>query len=136
MATLGHFAYRRRKLLAFAALIVAIVAALGGRTVYDNVKPFGFQDPNSDSSRAYDDIRDATGQRAIPEVELLVAPQQGAPGPAVAMAARELRTVPGVARVVTPASDPALVSSDGSKALVLGFLSSDVSDISEVGTDV
>jgi RND superfamily putative drug exporter len=133
---LGQFAYRRRRFLALTALLVAVVAALGGRTVYDNVKPFGFQDPNSDSSRAYKELRDATGLRPIPEVELLVAPRNGAPGPAIATAARELRTVPGVARVVTPAADPALVSTDGSKAIVLGFLSSDVNDISEVGTAV
>jgi RND superfamily putative drug exporter len=118
------------------AVVVAVVAALGGKTVYDNVKPFGFQDPNSDSSRAYDELRDATGLRPIPEVELLVQPANGGRGPAVARAAGELHRVPDVARVVTPASDPALVSTDGSKALVLGFLSSDVSDISQVGTDV
>ena len=63
MGNLGQFAYRRKKMLASAAVVVAIVAALGGRTVYDNVKPFGFQDPNSDSSRAYEDLRDATGER-------------------------------------------------------------------------
>jgi RND superfamily putative drug exporter len=133
---LGQFAYRRRRFLALAAVIVAVVAALGGRTVYDNVKPFGFQDPNSDSARAYKELRDATGLRPIPEVELLVEQSDGAPGPAVARAARKLRTVPGVARVVTPASDPALVSTDGREALILGFLSSDITDISEVGTDV
>jgi uncharacterized membrane protein YdfJ with MMPL/SSD domain len=133
---LGQFAYRRRRFLALAALIVAVVAALGGRTVYDNVKPFGFQDPNSDSSRAYKELRDATGLRPIPEVELLVESRDGAPGPAIGRTARELRSVPGVARVVTPASDSALVSTDGRQALVLGFLSSDITDISEVGTDV
>jgi RND superfamily putative drug exporter len=41
-----------------------------------------------------------------------------------------------VARVVTPVEDPALLSINGRKALVLGFLSSDVSDISQVGADV
>jgi uncharacterized membrane protein YdfJ with MMPL/SSD domain len=119
-----------------AAAIVAVVAALGGSTVYDNVKPFGFQDPNSDSSRAYKELRDTTGLRPIPEVELLVQRSSGAPDATVARVARELRGVPGVGRVVTPASDPALVSTDGSQVLVLGFLSSDITDISKVGTDV
>jgi RND superfamily putative drug exporter len=117
-------------------MLVAVVAALGGRTVYDNVKPFGFQDPNSDSSRAYEKLRDATGQRAIPEVVLLVKPATGAPEPAVATAAHQLRGVSGIARVVTPASDPQLVSTDRRMALVLGFISADVSDTSEVGSDV
>jgi len=133
---LGHLAYRRRKLLAIGAVVVAVVAAVGGSTVYDNVKPFGFQDPNSDSARAYDVLRDATGLRPIPEVELLVAPSNGRPAPAAARAARELEKVPDIARVVTPASDPALVSTDGREVLVLGFLSSDVSDISPVGSEV
>jgi uncharacterized membrane protein YdfJ with MMPL/SSD domain len=123
-------------MLVLAAVAVAVVAALAGRTVYDNVKPFGFQDPDSDSARAYDTLRDATGVRPIPEVELLVQPSAGDVEPAVARTALELRTVPGIARVVTPAADPALLSTDGRKALVLGFLSSDIDDISEVGSDV
>jgi RND superfamily putative drug exporter len=133
---LGQFAYRRKKFLAVCAALVVVAAALGGRSVYDNVKPFGFQDPNSDSSRAYEVLRDATGLRPIPEVELLVEPSNGVPGPAVAVAANELRSVPGIARVVMPASDQSLVSTDGRKALVLGFISADQSDISEVGSDV
>jgi uncharacterized membrane protein YdfJ with MMPL/SSD domain len=133
---LGQFAYRRRRLLALGAVAVAVVAVLGGRTVYDNVKPFGFQDPNSDSAKAYEELRDSTGLRPIPEVELLVKAERGQTATAVALAANELRGVSGVERVVTPDSDPALVSTDGSQALVLGFLSSDVDDISQVGTDV
>jgi len=133
---LGHFAFRRKRLLASLAVVLAIAAAVGGSTVYDNVKPFGFQDPDSDSARAYDVIQDATGVRPIPEVELLVKPSDGEPVPAAATAARELKTVPGVEQVITPGSDPALVSRNDREALVLGFLSSDITDISEVGSDV
>ena len=123
-------------MLASAAVVVAIVAALGGRTVYDNVKPFGFQDPNSDSSRAYEDLRDATGERPIPEVELLVRPSSGDPSPAASLAAEELRSVHGIQRVVTPETEPGLVSVDRRMALVLGFISADITDISKVGTEV
>jgi uncharacterized membrane protein YdfJ with MMPL/SSD domain len=133
---LGHFAFRRRNFLAAGALVVAIVAAIGGRTVYDNVKPFGFQDPNSDSSRAYQDLRDATGERPIPEVELLIEPSTGAPLPAARRAAQELRSVSGIQRVITPEAEPTLVSTDRRMALVLGFISADITDISQVGTDV
>src|SRR3954471_3313875 len=133
---LGHFAYRRRKLLTLAAVAVAIVAAFGGRSVYDNVKSFGFQDPHSDSERAYEKLRDATGERPIPEVELLVDPRSGNPLPAARRAARRLRAVDGIARVVSPQADPRLVSTDGRMALILGFISADISDISEVGGDV
>jgi uncharacterized membrane protein YdfJ with MMPL/SSD domain len=133
---LGQLAYRRRKLLVLAAVGVAVVAALGGSTVYDNVKPFGFQDPNSDSSRAYEELRDATGERPVPEVELLVEPRSGDPLPAAARAARELRSVDGIQRVIPPQADDELVSTDGRMALVLGFINADVNDISEVGADV
>ena len=61
------------------AALVAVASALGGRSVFDNVKPFGFQDPNSESSRAYERLRDATGERPIPEVELLVRARFGQP---------------------------------------------------------
>ena len=110
--------------MALAALAVAIAAAFGGRSVFDNVKPFGFQDPNSESARAYDTLKNATGVRPIPEVELLVVPRHQAVGPASAAAARRLRRVPGIVRVVTPASDRRLVSRDGRAAVVLGFISS------------
>jgi uncharacterized membrane protein YdfJ with MMPL/SSD domain len=133
---LGHYVFRRRKLLAIGSVVFAIVAAVGGSTVYDNVKPFGFQDPNSDSARAYDALKDATGERPIPEVELLVEPSSGRPLPETQRVALELQSVHGVQRVVTPEDDPALVSTDGREALVLGFISSDVDDISEIGTDV
>ncbi|HSD23016.1 MAG TPA: MMPL family transporter [Solirubrobacterales bacterium] len=136
MGKLGHFAFRMRNILAAGALVVAIAAAIGGRTVYDNVKPFGFQDPNSDSSRAYEDLRDATGERPIPEVELLVEAGSGDPLPAARRAAQELRSVAGIQRVITPDTDPSLVSTDRRMALVVGFISADITDISQVGTDV
>jgi uncharacterized membrane protein YdfJ with MMPL/SSD domain len=133
---LGQFTYRRRKLLAAGAVVLAVAAAVGGSTVYDNVKPFGFQDPSSESSRAYEDLRDSTGVRPIPEVELLVEPSSGGPLPAAELAARELRSVDGIEQVITPLSDPQLVSTDRRMALVLGFISADITDISQVGTDV
>jgi uncharacterized membrane protein YdfJ with MMPL/SSD domain len=136
MRKLGQYAYRRRRTLTAAAVLLAVAAAFGGTSVFDNVKPFGFQDPDSESARAYDALKDATGERAIPEVELLIEPHSGVPGPQAAAAKRRLRQVPGIASVVGPRSDPSLTSRDGRSALVLGFISSDVSDISEVGADV
>ena len=136
MGKLGHYAFRRRRSLAIGAVVLAVVAALGGSTVFDNVKPFGFQDPNSESSRAYEDLRDSTGVRPIPEVELLVEPSSGRPVPAAVRAARQLRRVDGIEQVVTPLRDPQLVSSQGRMALVLGFISADITDISEIGSDV
>jgi putative drug exporter of the RND superfamily len=122
--------------LVLAAALVAVASALGGRSVFDNVKPFGFQDPNAESSRAYERLRDATGERPIPEVELLVEPASGNPRGAAERAGAELRTVSGVRRVLTPAADLRLLSDDRKAALVLGFLSAQANDISQVGTRV
>src|SRR5262249_19098608 len=115
---------------------VAVVSALGGRAVFDHVKPFGFQDPNSESARAYEKLKDATGERPIPEVELLVEPASGSPRAAARRVAVRLRTVAGIKQVITPAADQRLISDDHRAAVVLGFLSADVSDIADVGSRV
>jgi uncharacterized membrane protein YdfJ with MMPL/SSD domain len=134
--TLGQFAYRRRTGLTVVAALVAVASAVGGASVFDNVKPFGFQDPSSESSRAYKELRDATGERPIPEVELLVEPRAGNPIAGAQRAGRRLQTVAGVERVLGPVSDRRLLSDDRRAALVLGFISADVTDISEVGSRV
>ena len=136
MARLGEFAWRRRRTLLLVAGLLAVVSAVGGSTVYRNVKPFGFQDPGSESARAYKTLRDATGERPVPEVELLIVPGSGRPRAAALRAAAELRGVKGIVRVVGPAEDPRLLSSDRREALVLGFLSAKVNDISDVGSRV
>src|SRR4051794_5233627 len=130
---LGQFAYRRRRGLTIVAALVAVVSALGGASVFNNVKPFGFQDPSSQSSRAYKELRDATGERPIPELELFVEPTAGHPVAAAKRAGARLQSVEGVQRVLGPARDPRLLSDDGRAALVVGFISADVSDTSEVG---
>src|SRR3954451_2064900 len=133
---LGQFAYRRRRGLTIVAALVAVVSALGGASVFNNVKPFGFQDPSSQSSRAYKELRDATGERPIPELELFVEPTAGHPVAAAKRAGARLQSVEGVQRVLGPARDPRLLSDDGRAALVVGFISADVTDISEVGARV
>jgi uncharacterized membrane protein YdfJ with MMPL/SSD domain len=136
---LGKFAYRRRRGLAVFGALIAVGSAIGGASVFDNVKPFGFQDPASQSSRAYDDLERASGERAVPDVELIVGQGRAGLEPAVAEAASRLRTVPGVTRVVTPTSprpEPDLISRNQRQALVVGFVSSDVSDVSEVGSAI
>jgi uncharacterized membrane protein YdfJ with MMPL/SSD domain len=133
---LGQLAYRRRRALALAAGLLAIVAAIGGATVFDHVKPYGFEDPGSESVRAYDTLERQTGERPLPDVELLIRPSGEQPQRAAEAAAAELRGLEGVSRTVTPRSDPRLLSRDGRSALVLGFVSSEVDDLSDVGEEV
>jgi uncharacterized membrane protein YdfJ with MMPL/SSD domain len=135
LRTLGLWAYRTRSWLALIGVLVAAVSAIGGSSVFDKVKPFGFQDPGSQSSRASDALEAASGERALPEIELLLDPGAGLRRRAAAVAAR-LRAVEGIARVVTPATDPELISRDGDSALVIGYISSKVDNISDVGAAV
>jgi RND superfamily putative drug exporter len=122
------------------AIVCAIAAAVYGSTVFGRAKPFGFGDPSSESSRAYDLIEEATGQHALPSVLLLVTP--GSPvssrqGSAVVRrAARTLRRIEDIARVVTPAMSPSLVSDNGRQALVEGFVKRSQKNLTDVGDRV
>jgi RND superfamily putative drug exporter len=118
---------------------VVVACALGASSIFDRAKPFGFQDPDSESSRSTDVLEDATGERVLPDVVLLVEPE-GTSGarvaPATQQAAAELRAIPEVTRVVTPADDTRLVTQDQRTALVLGFLHSETDDVPAVGEEV
>ncbi|MFL5906285.1 MAG: MMPL family transporter [Solirubrobacterales bacterium] len=139
MRSLGRFAYRRRRALALVGLLLAVGSALGGASVFDNVKPFGFQDPGSQSSRAYDALENSSGEQAIPAVELVCRGGKQGVESIVAAAVTRLSTVDGITRVLSPfspRSQPELLSDDRQRALVVGFVSADVSDTSEVGASV
>jgi uncharacterized membrane protein YdfJ with MMPL/SSD domain len=130
---LGGFSYLHRRPIVALALIATIGAAILGSSVFDRAEPFGFSDPDSESSRAYDVIEDATGARAVPAVLLLVTPESR---PLVRRAARTLAGVDGIVRVVTPAKDRSLVSDSGAQALVEGFVSRSEDNLSKVGRRV
>jgi uncharacterized membrane protein YdfJ with MMPL/SSD domain len=137
--SLGHYAYRWRGKILLAALIVAIAAAIGGASVFDAVKPYGFQDPASESARATEALEDASGERPLPDVVLLVVSADGgATGLAAASnrARRELESVQHVTRVIVPSEDPRLVSDDGDAGLVIGYVDLEVEDIADVGRAV
>jgi RND superfamily putative drug exporter len=117
--------------------VVAVAAGIGGASIFDTVKPYGFQDPGSESARATELLEDATGERPTPDAVLLVESSgPAARRAATARAKDKLSTVPSVARVVTPANDPQLISRDGDAALVVGYLDADTEDIAEVGEAV
>lgn len=139
MRSLGHYAYRWRGKIVLAALLVAIAAAIGGASVFDAVKPFGFQDPDSESSRATEALERASGQRPLPDVVLVVEPSgQGerAIDRAAERAALELNEVEGVTRIITPDESPRLLSDDGRAGLVVAYLDADVEDIAAIGEEI
>ena len=129
--SLGHYAYRWRGKIVLAALLVAVAAAFVGSSVFDVVKPYGFQDPDSESARATEALEDASGERPLPDVVLVVEPSGGGPAKvraAAAEAERRLARIPSVTR-----TDNAGLSEDEGAALVVGYLDADVEDIAEVG---
>lgn len=137
MRVLGGFSYLHRRPIVAITLVATIGAAFLGSSVFDRAQPFGFSDPNSESSRAYDLIENATGARAVPAVVLLVTPggsvRSAESRAVVKRAARTLAGVEGIVRVVTPAQDRALVSDRGTQALVEGLVSRSVDNLSKVG---
>jgi RND superfamily putative drug exporter len=123
---LGRFLLRRRWLV-LAATLVAVVAAgaLGGGAV-TRLKSGGFDDPAAESTRAATVLRDEFGA-GDPNLVLLVTAKGGqVDDPAVAAVGeqltRRLAAEPDLAQVVSywATHAPALKSTDGSQALVLG----------------
>jgi uncharacterized membrane protein YdfJ with MMPL/SSD domain len=128
---LAQYAYFWKGRVLLVAIAVTVVAGIGSSAVFDRVKPFGFQDPESDSSRVNERLEAATGQRVLPDVVLLV--ESAHQTDDEVRAASELRSIPEVTRTVTPAESPNLIAEDGRSAVVLGFLDADTEDVPAVG---
>lgn len=137
MRSLGHYAYRWRGRIVLLALGLTVGAAFYAAGIFDEVKPYGFQDPDSESARTYERLEGTTGEQPLPGLLVLVKP--GAPVDsdagqrAIDGAAQDLAGIDGVARVEAPGQAANLVSTDGRAAVVKGFLDSSVDDESEVG---
>ncbi len=132
--SLGHYAYRWRGRIVLGALLIAVAAAIGGSSVFDAVKPYGFQDPDSESARATEALEDASGERPLPDVVLVVEPEAGGPAKvkrAAAEAERRLAEIPSITHTGTEA-----LSEDRRAVLVVGFVDEDVEDIADVGQRV
>ena len=131
MRALATLTYLRAGIVVGAAAVVLAVAGYLAYGIFDRVAPFDINDPDSEvveASRAYESV---TGQTAEPGVVLLVS---GSSEDAAA-AARQLRSVGGIAEVTAPDSDSALISADGTRSLVLGYLDAGANRV-EVGEAV
>ena len=108
------------------SLLIAAAALAIGFTLIGNLSASGFNDPNSNSYLAQEEIVDATGASAVPSLVAIVDP--GAPiaspkGQAeVNRVAKVMKDDPDVARVAGPSPQtPNLTSKDGSKAALLAY---------------
>jgi uncharacterized membrane protein YdfJ with MMPL/SSD domain len=131
---LANAAQRRPRWIALAAVVFFLVAGTVGGGAFDVLKPFGFEDPDSESSVLEAQTEEAAGQS--PDARLIVLVEPGVPieSPAGRRAVREvsteLRSDPAVARVESYAPDGggAFISQDGEATYVLAFLARGVED--------
>jgi RND superfamily putative drug exporter len=134
---LGRFLLRRRWAVLAATLAVVLAAGVFGGSAITRLKSGGFDDPDAESARAAEVLRDEFGT-GDPNLVLLVTAKGGqVDDPAVAAAGealtRRLAAEPDLAQVVSYwASDaPALKSTDGGQALILGRITGDDEDLDE-----
>jgi len=109
-----------------AALVIAAAALAIGFTLIGNLSASGFNDPNSESVRAQEEIVAATGASAVPSLVAIVDPGVPVASPKGQAEVNRVATVmkddPDVARVAGPsAATPDLTSKDGSKAAVVAY---------------
>jgi len=135
LGRLADFAFYRGGWILAVAAISVVVGVLSGRALFDLVKPFGFEDPDSESALATDRFGDATGFEAVPGVIAIVDSTKPSE---VRSVASKIDAVPGIARVATGLDPRAQggVSTDGRSALVLGYLEPEVENEPAVGERV
>ena len=134
---LGRFLLRRRWAVLAATLAVVVAAGVFGGSAITRLKAGGFDDPDAESTRAAAILRDEFGA-GDPNLVLLVTAKGGdVDDPAVAAAGqaltRRLAAEPDLAQVVSywASGAPALKSTDGGQALVLGRITGDEDDMDE-----
>lgn len=104
------------------AAVLSALAAFAAVGVFDRVQPFDISDSGSEVARASAAVEASTGAGAEAEVILMVSPGAGGGRLSdLSSVAERLQSVPGIAKVVTPDSDRALIS-DRDTFLVLGYL--------------
>ncbi len=122
-------------------VLLFAAAAYLGRDVVDALDPYGFQDPDSNSVRAYDLYEEVKGIGTTPEIIALVEPGGDVHRPEAQREVQEVASalgeIEGVGAVRAPApGETSATSTDGRAAYVLGFLRTDVDDPTDVGADV
>src|SRR5829696_8300071 len=134
---LARFLLRRRWAVLAATLVVVVAAGAFGGSAITRLKSGGFDDPDAESTRAAKVLADEFGT-GDPNLDLLVTAKGGrVDDPAVAAAGealtRRLAAEPDLAQVVSywATGAPALKSTDGSQALVLGRITGDDEGLDE-----
>ena len=126
---LGDLVVRRRRWVVISTVLFAVAAGLIGGGVAGNLSSGGFQDPNAESAKAADTLKEEFDHED-PNLILLVEASD-VDDPAVSREGvaltEELALEAGVKQVVSywTAPSSALKSADGSQAMVLGVIEGD-----------
>jgi putative drug exporter of the RND superfamily len=136
LARLGRFTVRHRKAVLVGTAVFFIVAGPLGGDVASRLSSGGFEDPDSESSRASDTIEDEFGNQT-PDLVLLVTAKNGMVDDADVVAAgnaltAELGSERGVDRAISYwnlGNPPPLRSGDGRQALVVAALRGDEDEV-------
>jgi RND superfamily putative drug exporter len=131
---LAELLFRRpRRILLLGGLTFLAAGVIAG-SVFDVLKPFGFEDPDSESIIAREELADAAGSDPAPGlialVELKGPERSAASRQQVGSVARALRSEDQVARTLTfyDTGDRSFLSRDGRSTYVAGFFRDGVPD--------
>ncbi|HXJ64928.1 MAG TPA: MMPL family transporter [Actinomycetota bacterium] len=129
MARLGGVAYRHRRLVVVAWIGVLVAGTAIGGSVFGKLTTDTGGRSNSESERAYRLMRQLPAHNG-PSVDMAAfvpaSPDDPAVRAATARAVADLKAIPGIAGVLTPADSPDLAAADGSGFLVAVDLSSNL----------
>jgi len=126
MRAFAKHIYLQAPSILVAALVVFCASGLVAKDVFDHVRPFDINDPESEFVAASDRVEEALGRTAEPEVIVMALPSDGQPLPEAVES--RLASVPGIAEVTGPGRDPDLETSDGGY-LVIGYAAPDVTRV-------
>ncbi|WP_228001453.1 MMPL family transporter [Nocardia australiensis] len=127
MAVFERTRRRSRQILGVFA-VAALVLGILSSTLFDRVQGGGYSDPDGESSQATEILRDTFGQ-ASPNFVLLVQPSKPVDDPETVTAATELTkrlrsepNVSGVASYWADGNPSALLSTDGTRGLIVASI--------------
>jgi uncharacterized membrane protein YdfJ with MMPL/SSD domain len=134
---LSHYAFLHRRVIILVALAASVAAIALAASILDAVKPYDFEDPSTDSAKAYAELEEATGEQPVPGVLALVKtggdPASREARNLVEATAERLEGIPGIARASRPVPESDLTSDDGSLVMIEATLEAGVEDPAEVG---
>ncbi|MEY2469339.1 MAG: putative drug exporter of the superfamily, partial [Actinomycetota bacterium] len=139
LARLAGVLMRRRRIVRWSAVLFVVVAAVLGGGVEKRLSSGGFEDPNAESTKAGDLLREDFGQQDPNLVMVLTAKQGSVDDPANARAGLELTNRLASEKYISFAGSywslgqaPPLKSTDGTEAMLLARIKGSDDDVDDI----